>query len=923
MRFSRAAGGCCLGVALLLSNPILCSAQTSSTIPVVTIQATVPIAFINETNSGPPTVLGKLGMFTVFRKGNTNLTLNVYYQISGTASNGVDYAQISNWVTIPAGATSNSIPILPLTNVLSASVAKTVILQLAPSPTLNPVNFEIGVPSNAVVYIERTNLPPFPQVTIFNPTNGAVFYTPTNIQMNALTGYGFDATNVEFFAGTNDLGRGVPYLSAGIFGTYYSLTWTNPLPGNYPLTAVATDDGGASTTSAAVNITVLPSPPTHGYITAVLRSACTDSPTPPPPVGGTRVGPDYVIETVADADPMNWTNAQRLVTDAIFESLMPLYCALPKTGCVTDSVQWNIITYDTNGNPRISGCAASGCQLHSCAPTNLPPVVNIIQPHDGDEFYTPTNIQIVAQATDPDGSVTNVEFFAGTNDLGSGSAVVLDPPGINGVTGLVYFFNWLNPSPGTYPLTAIATDNDGISTTSLVVNVTVHPSLLPPVSIVEPKDGDTFYTPTNIFIGAIAGAKSVQFFAGTNSLGFGWPMAIPAIVCSNCPPSPNFGLIWTNPPVGNFALSAVATDYSGVSATSAPVNIIVLRGPQTNQPPVVRMVSPANGATFFAPVNIPLYAYASDPNGFVESVQFFDGTNSLGFGQPVPSPITGTLPPIYPTNVYYLVWTNAPVGVHVLTAQATIVFTGHPLVLVAVSDPVKIAILQSVPPPTNRPPIVSIVASDPVAIEGTNCFVWRGETNSTPTWAAWPTAVCRFFTNCGPKTATFTVRRHGDTNDDLTVPYDIGGTASNGVDYVALPGVVTIPSGERRAFITIVPIDDGPPDVNKTVALTLTPSTNAPPDYVIGFPRRAAAVILEHIGPRPLTGLLPDKSFHFVASGPDAAWFCVESSTNLIDWTPICTNQVVNGSIDFIDTDAPGNPSKFYRAVPLTNAPSD
>ena len=49
------------------------------------------------------------------------------------------------------------------------------------------------------------------------------------------------------------------------------------------------------------------------------------------------------------------------------------------------------------------------------------------------------------------------------------------------------------------------------------------------------------------------------------------------------------------------------------------------------------------------------------------------------------------------------------------------------------------------------------------------------------------------------------------------MPYDIGGTASNGVDYVALPGFVTIPPGERRALITIVPIDDGPPDVNKTV----------------------------------------------------------------------------------------------------------
>ena len=185
------------------------------------------------------------------------------------------------------------------------------------------------------------------------------------------------------------------------------------------------------------------------------------------------------------------------------------------------------------------------------------------------------------------------------------------------------------------------------------------------------------------------------------------------------------------------------------------------------------------------------------------------------------------MPPIYPTNVFFLVWSNAPVGAYTLTAKAT--DNGGAL---TISAPVNITILPLPPPPTNHPPIVSIVATDPVAIEGTNCWVWPGETNSPPTWAAWPTAVCRFFTNCGPKTATFTVRRFGDTNDDLTVPYDIGGTASNGVDYVALPGSVTIPSGERRALITIVPIDDGPPDVNKTVILTLTPSTNTPPDYL-------------------------------------------------------------------------------------------
>jgi hypothetical protein len=124
------------------------------------------------------------------------------------------------------------------------------------------------------------------------------------------------------------------------------------------------------TNSLPATLTVNPGPAaTNGYITAVLRSGCTSAPSPPPPVGATTIGPDYVIMTVADASPTNFAYAQQIVTDAVFESLMPLYCALPENsgvGCVTNQVQWNIMTYDTNGNPLISGCAASGCGLHGC-----------------------------------------------------------------------------------------------------------------------------------------------------------------------------------------------------------------------------------------------------------------------------------------------------------------------------------------------------------------------------------------------------------------------------------------------------------------------------------------------------------------------------------------------------------------------------
>src|SRR5689334_15734276 len=75
----------------------------TSSIPVVTIKATDPLASWG----------GNPGVFTVTRSGDPQPSLNVYYQISGTASNGWDYQQIGNLLYIPSQATSGNITIQP------------------------------------------------------------------------------------------------------------------------------------------------------------------------------------------------------------------------------------------------------------------------------------------------------------------------------------------------------------------------------------------------------------------------------------------------------------------------------------------------------------------------------------------------------------------------------------------------------------------------------------------------------------------------------------------------------------------------------------------------------------------------------------------------------------------------------------------
>lgn len=358
--------------------------------------------------------------------------------------------------------------------------------------------------------------------------------------------------------------------------------------------------------------------------------------------------------------------------------------------------------------------------------------------------------------------------------------------------------------------------------------------------------------------------------------------------------------------------------------------------------PPVRIISPANRAVFHAPVGIPVFAYAGplavyDPllPGFyrffdVTNVEFYalnNGTNyDLGRGVSLGSS-SGYITPFFRSwsperrlaNVYMLVWSNAPAGSNTLTAIAKYSAGYTATNMFRTSPPVNVTVLLS-PPDTNAPDIVSVVATDPVAIADTNAIVWPGITNGVPTWTNWPPPHWGYVTNWGPKNALFTVRRFGDASSNLTVNYSLGGTASNGMDFAALPGSVTISAGSGYTLIPIVPINNGSNGFPKTVILTLMMDTNSPVNYVVGQPRRAEALILKD-WPRPLTFLLADRSFHVNAAGPDGAWFGIQYSTDLINWSTLCTNQVFQGAVDFVDPDAPDSSGGFYRVMPRPDTP--
>ncbi|MFL6197882.1 MAG: alpha/beta hydrolase fold domain-containing protein [Thermoanaerobaculia bacterium] len=72
----------------------------------------------------------------------------------------------------------------------------------------------------------------------------------------------------------------------------------------------------------------------------------------------------------------------------------------------------------------------------------------------------------------------------------------------------------------------------------------------------------------------------------------------------------------------------------------------------------------------------------------------------------------------------------------------------------------------------------------------------------------------------------FTVTRNS-VSGDLAVAYTVSGTATAGVDYAALSGTVTIPSGQASADVVVTPIDDDVLETAETVILALQGGSTA------------------------------------------------------------------------------------------------
>jgi PKD repeat protein len=219
----------------------------------------------------------------------------------------------------------------------------------------------------------------------------------------------------------------------------------------------------------------------------------------------------------------------------------------------------------------------------------------------------------------------------------------------------------------------------------------------PVATLTEPADGATFTAPAAITLSATASdadgnLNRVEFYRGSTFIGSD----------ATAP----YSITWTNAAAGSYTLTARAVDDAEAWASSTTVRVTVT--PPSNSAPTVSLTSPLDDANFTAPATITLEATATDVDGNLSRVEFYEGTTLLGSDATAP---------------YAFTWNNVAAGTYTLTARAIDAAD-------AAASSAEAVITVDAPSPSNQPPVAN--PGGPYSgTEGVTLTV-SGETSTDP-----------------------------------------------------------------------------------------------------------------------------------------------------------------------------------------------
>ncbi len=262
-----------------------------------------------------------------------------------------------------------------------------------------------------------------PVATIISPSNGSTFTQGDNVTINAnASDIDGSIVKVEFFRNNVLIDTDATFP--------YSFTLDNILVGNYTLTVKAYDDKNAATLSAAVNIIV------------------NDS-------GG---GGDSNCDAAQYVDGSSYSTGDKVQNlGKEYECIVGGWCSVGGPYAPGDPNGWAW----PNAWKELRECGGTN------PPNNQNPTVSVTEPFNNSNFEVGQTVNIIAIASDADGSVVKVEFFIDGNKI---SEDITAP----------YTSNW-TAIQGNHTIVAKATDDKGAIGDSLPISISVG-SVNPPTT---------------------------------------------------------------------------------------------------------------------------------------------------------------------------------------------------------------------------------------------------------------------------------------------------------------------------------------------------------------------------------------------------------------------------------------------------------
>lgn len=485
---------------------------------------------------------------------------------------------------------------------------------------------------------------------------------------------------------------------------------------------------------------------------------------------------------------------------------------------------------------------------------NETPVLQLLEPGPGKTYVAGDTLSIVAQVTDPDGYVPQIEYYVDDVKIGEEKLVFIQAP----APGQAQTFKWPWPqaTAGLHSVMVRVFDNLGASAEAKTLVMVAKDNSLPVISMVsidatvadtgEPcpvcrlipgrltlrRTGD-LSQPLTVFL-AVSGTATpgvdytelptkVEIAAGSSTaeliVGALDDVLVEAdetVVVQILPPRDDSKLYWVDL---LHAVGRVTIHSEDRPDESVPTVSIESTRPETREPFLCR-TEPCPLPPEAAPAVFTVRRVGGILDSPLTVPVIFSGTakNGVDYAE-VPGEV------VIPAGERSVDVTVAALGDDVVEGDETVEafipippgLPGVPPPYWAVQRESKVVIHDFTPDPT---PVVWIEATQPVTSEPCpTCLVLPG---------------------------VFTLTRSVVTDQPLTVTVSYSGSATAGIDYEKLPALVTIPAGKASQEVRVISKLDGMVEEPETVVAQLEadPTDVFPPHYRVNAQASAAKILI-------------------------------------------------------------------------------